>query len=156
MRTLGLDIGSKRIGLAISDEAGSIAFPEGKLDRQGRKQDLEALRAMIVERGVERVVIGLPRHMNGREGKGADAARSLAADLGKLTGLTVDLIDARLTTVEAERILAETGRRGAKRKAVIDAVAASIILRTYLDQQRIAGERLRDRDGTAREVEDER
>jgi putative Holliday junction resolvase len=142
MRTLGLDIGSKRIGLAISDETGSIAFPEGKLERSGRKRDLEALRELIVERGVERVVVGLPRHMDGREGKGADAARALAQDLATLTGLAVDLIDERLTTVEAERILRETGRRGAKRKAVVDAVAASIILRTYLDQQRIAKERL--------------
>jgi putative Holliday junction resolvase len=92
--------------------------------------------------------------MDGREGVGATAARALAADLADLTGLVVDTLDERLTTVEAERILRETGRRGAKRKAVVDAVAASIILSTYLDQQRNARARRGEADPPARE-EDE-
>lgn len=136
MRILGLDIGSKRIGIAISDAEGGIAFPSGKIDRKGRERDLEALRALIEERGVERVVVGLPKHMDGREGVEARAARDFAADLARVTGLPVDTLDERLTTVEAERVLQATGRRGKKKRDVVDSVAASIILGTYLDKLR--------------------
>ena len=135
MRTLGLDIGSKRIGLAISDSEGEFAFPKGKLERKGRKQDLAALRELIEREEVKRVVIGIPIHMNGREGVGAEAARRFAADLGETTGLVVDTIDERLTTVEAERMLQASGHNSRKRKQVVDSVAASIILRTYLDRE---------------------
>jgi putative Holliday junction resolvase len=137
MRILGLDIGSKRIGIAISDAEGGIAFPSGKLDRQGREKDLESLRNLIVERDVERVVVGLPKHMDGREGVEARAARDFAADLARVTQLQVDTLDERLTTVEAERILRESGSRGKKKREVVDSIAASIILRTYLDKLRI-------------------
>jgi putative Holliday junction resolvase len=136
MRILGLDIGSKRIGIAISDAEGSIAFPSGKIDRQGRERDLEALRALAAERGVERVVVGLPKHMDGREGVEAKAARDFAADLARVTGLPVDTLDERLSTVEAERVLRASGRRAKKQREVVDSVAASIILSTYLDKRR--------------------
>jgi putative Holliday junction resolvase len=136
MRILGLDLGSKRIGIAISDAEGSIAFPSGKIDRQGRERDLEALRALAAERGVERVVVGLPKHMDGREGVEAKAARNFAADLARVTGLPVDTLDERLSTVEAERILRASGRRAKKQREVVDSVAASIILSTYLDKRR--------------------
>jgi putative Holliday junction resolvase len=136
MRILGLDIGSKRIGIAISDAEGSIAFPTGKIDRQGRERDLEALRALAAERGVERVVVGLPKHMDGREGVEAKAARDFAADLARVTELPVDTLDERLSTVEAERILRASGRRAKKQREVVDSVAASIILSTYLDKRR--------------------
>ncbi len=133
MRILGLDMGSKRIGLAISDEQETFAFPTGKLERTGRKKDLEALARLIEEREIGSVVIGIPLHMNGRPGKGADAAKSFAKDLAAMTGLRVDTLDERLTTVEAKRALAATGHRAKEQKAVVDSVAASIILSTYLD-----------------------
>ena len=136
MRTLGLDFGTKRIGLAISDSEGEFAFPKGKLDRKGRKQDLAALSELVERNEVERIVIGIPLHMNGREGVGADAARSFASDLGEVTGIHVDTLDERLSTVEAERMLQASGHNARKRKEVVDSVAASIILRTYLDLQR--------------------
>ena len=136
MRVLGLDIGSKRIGIAISDAEGNIAFPAGRIDRQGRQKDLEALRALIRERGVERVVVGLPKHMDGREGVEARAARDFAADLSRVAKLPVDTLDERWTTVEAERVLRESGRRGKKKRDVVDSVAASIILDTYLALRR--------------------
>jgi len=142
MRILGLDIGSKRIGIAISDAEGRIAFPSGKIERQGRERDMEALRTLIVERDVERVVVGLPKHMDGREGVEARAAREFAADLARVAELPVDTLDERWTTVEAERVLRESGRRGKKKRDVIDSVAASIILGTYLDKLR--NERARD------------
>lgn len=136
MKTLGLDMGSKRIGLAISDEEGVFAFPSGKLERLGRKQDLEALVQLIAERGITRAVIGVPLHMNGRPGKGAEAARSFARDLAETSGITVDTLDERLTTVEAQRALTAVGRSAKKQKSVIDSVAAAIILSTYLELQR--------------------
>ncbi len=134
-------MGSKRIGLAISDEQGKFAFPSDKLERVGRQQDLEALSRLIEEREVERVVIGIPLHMSGRPGKGAEAAKSFAQDLAKVTGLRVDTLDERLTSVEAERILRATGRRAKQQKEVVDSVAASIILSTYLELQRNTAER---------------
>ncbi|MFT5441782.1 MAG: putative Holliday junction resolvase [Myxococcota bacterium] len=142
MRILGLDMGTKRIGMAISDEEETFAFPTGKLERVGRKKDLATLAALIEEREVGLVVIGIPLHMNGQRSKGADAAESFAKDLAKLTGLTVDTIDERLTTVEAERALTATGRRSKKKKDVVDSVAASIILSTYLSLKRNSAERV--------------
>ena len=136
MKTLALDMGSKRIGLAISDDEGTFAFPSGKLDRKGRKVDLEALVSLIQEREVSRIVIGIPLHMNGRPGKGAEAAHAFAKDLAAASGIPVDTLDERLTTVEAERALNATGRKAKKQRDVIDSVAASIILSTYLSMQR--------------------
>lgn len=144
MRTLGLDIGSKRIGLAISDETGSFAFPEGKLERKGRAKDLETLRVMVEERGVERIVIGVPIHMDGRKGKGSQAALEFAKDLSAATGIAVDTIDERLTTVEAERVLHASGINSKKQKSKIDSVAASIILSTYLELEKNKAQRAND------------
>lgn len=135
-RILGLDLGSRRIGLALSDEEARIAFPEGTLERRTLEADLTALRRLIDERGVGRIVVGLPRHLNGRIGPEAEAAQAFAARLAAETGLPVDTLDERWTTREAERTLQASGRRGAKRRAVIDAVAASLILDTYLARRR--------------------
>lgn len=135
MRVLGIDLGSRRIGLALSDPDATIAYPLAALERRGTKRDLVALAALIREHAVERVVVGLPIHLNGRHGPEAEAAERFARALGRATELEVDLIDERWTTVEAERALREmglTGKRGHKRKQHVDAVAASILLRTYL------------------------
>lgn len=146
MKTLALDMGSKRIGLAISDDEGTFAFPSGKLERKGRTQDLDALARLIEEKEIKRVVIGVPLHMSGRQSKGADAARAFAKDLETTAGLTVDTLDERLTTVEAERVLTAGGRSAKKQKTVVDSVAASIILSTYLALKQ--GESERDDEGT--------
>jgi len=141
MKILGLDMGSKRIGLAISDENETFAFPTGKLERKGRKPDLDALARMIEERSVGRVVVGVPLHMSGRKSTGAEAARHFAADLAAHTGLPVDTLDERLTTVEAQRTLTASGHSAKDQKKVVDSVAASIILGTYLDLRRNQAER---------------
>ena len=142
MRVLSLDLGHKRIGLAVSDEDASIAFPAGHLDSRGRPADLKAVVELIEERQIGRVVIGLPRHMDGRLGTEAEAAKAFAEALRQASGLPVDLLDERWTSLEAERVLREQAprkKRGAKRKTkkgAVDSVAASIILSTYLDLQR--------------------
>ena len=135
MRVLGIDLGSRRIGLALSDPDATIAYPLQVLACKGQKQDLAALSALVSEHGVGRIVVGLPIHMDGRRGPEAEAAERFAASLRAATGLEVDLIDERWTTVEAERALREMGlggKRGRKRKQHVDAVAASLLLRSYL------------------------
>ncbi len=140
MKILGLDMGSKRIGLAVSDEDETFAFPRGKLERQGRDKDLAALAQLIEEEAIEQIVVGVPLHMSGRQSKGAEAARAFAKALEEHTSLPVETLDERLTTVEAERALQATGRRAKDQKEVVDSVAAAIILSTYLDLRRNRGE----------------
>jgi putative Holliday junction resolvase len=137
LRVLAIDYGEKRLGLAVSDEAGAFAFPAGTLDRRGLARDLAALRELAAERGVERVVVGLPLHLDGRAGKEARAAEAFAAAVAEATGLRVETYDERLTTREAERSLREqglVGRRGRRRREVVDAVAATLLLRAWLER----------------------
>jgi putative Holliday junction resolvase len=130
---LGLDLGARRIGLAVSDEAGQIAFPAGYLDRSSLEADLAALEALVAERAVRRIVVGLPRLLDGRDGTGAAAARRFAAALADRIALPVELEDERLTTAEAERALREApARRRRDRKHLLDAMAATLLLRGYL------------------------
>jgi putative Holliday junction resolvase len=136
MSVLGIDLGSRRIGLAISDPEERVALPAGTLASRGRAADLAALRALVAERGVRQVVVGLPLHMNGRAGPEAEAARAFAAALARETGLPVETLDERWTTVEAERTLRETGRRGRKRtRGAADTLAATLLLRTFLERR---------------------
>ncbi len=134
MTVLGIDFGTRRIGLAVSDPDGKLALPAGTLERRDVARDLEALRQVIEERGVERIVVGLPIHMDGRVGPEAQAARAFAETLGQEVGLPVETFDERWTTQEAERALRETGRRGKKKKGVVDSVAATLLLRAWLEQ----------------------
>ena len=135
---LGLDYGARRIGLAVSDPQGEFAFPAGVLERQGLKKDLEALRAFARERGATRIVMGLPIHMDGHRGPEAEAVRAFSQALAEATGLPVELLDERWTTREAERALRETEPRGRRRRHKLDAAAAAILLRTWLE--RVANE----------------
>lgn len=140
MRVLGVDLGRRRIGLAISDAEASFAFPLDAMESRGTRRDIEAMRVLICEREVEQVVIGLPLHMDGRVGPEAEAARRFAASLREAAGIAVDLIDERWTTAEAERSLVAGGgskksRRRARKSGQRDSMAASIILRTWLERE---------------------
>ncbi|MCU0670389.1 MAG: Holliday junction resolvase RuvX [Myxococcota bacterium] len=140
MRVLGLDLGEKRIGLAVSDEDARIAFPAGVLVRKSERQDFAALRKLVEERDIGRAVVGLPLHMSGRAGPQAEAARAFAATLAEKAGIPVDTLDERWTSVAAERSLRETGRRTIERhgKGVVDEVAATLLLGAYLERLRNA------------------
>lgn len=129
---LGLDLGSKRIGLALSDPEANLAFPAGTLRSTGRRADVAALCELIRERGVSRVVVGHPRHMDGRRGPEAEAAERFADALGQAAEIPVDLLDERWTSVEAERSLREMGHNSRRAREHVDEVAAALILRTYL------------------------
>jgi putative Holliday junction resolvase len=138
---LGLDFGARRIGLAVSNPEATLAFPAGTLERAGLDRDLAALRCLAEERGVARIVVGLPLHMDGRSGAGADAARAFAEALAGATALPVELLDERWTTSQAERDLRGAPRaRRRRRKDIVDSMAATILLRTYLEVGRRHGE----------------
>ena len=136
MRYLCLDLGSKRIGVAVSDQTGLIATPVGAIPVSNRQQALQEVLRYIQKEEAGALVIGLPLHMNGEEGIEANRAREFARQLSKFTDLPIDFMDERLTSVEAERLMQEAGIKREKRRALIDARAAAIILQTYLDSKR--------------------
>ncbi len=136
MRILGLDYGTKTVGVALSDERGVIAEPLLTITRERPtklRKTYAQIEAIITEKEVEKIVIGLPMLLNGDEGERAEATRTFASDLARRTGLPVLFVDERLTTTEAMRILADTGVAGSGRKQYVDKMAAAIILQNYLD-----------------------
>jgi putative holliday junction resolvase len=141
-RVLGIDVGSVRIGLAISDETLTLASPVATIPNQPRTLWTRIEREME-DRQVERIVIGLPRRLDGTEGDSAERARSFAAELGARTTIPIDFWDERFTTTLAERALIESGVRRKRRREVIDSVAAALILQNWLDARRIAASRPR-------------
>ncbi len=132
-RVLALDLGQVRIGLAISDELGITAQPAGFLARAGNRADLEAIARLVEEHGVARVVVGHPLLLSGEEGTRAREARETSERLGKALPVPVELWDERLTTAQAERALIGGGVRRAKRRKVIDSMAAVLILQSWLE-----------------------
>ncbi len=132
-RILGVDYGTVRIGLAVSDPERKFAFPLAVYQRQDEPRDAAHFRALVEEEQVGRLLIGLPLHTNGREGQKAAEARVFAAWLGQTVGLPVVFWDERFTTVEAESALWEAGLSHRRRKERRDAVAAQILLQSYLE-----------------------
>ena len=129
---MGLDLGEKRIGVAVSDAEQTMAFPERVLARRSAKADRQALASLAGELRVERVVIGLPLAMHGVEGPNAERARSFGQYLARAVRLPVEYQDERLTTVEAEERLRMAGVPAAERRQRIDAAAAAVILEDYM------------------------
>lgn len=140
-RRLGVDFGQARVGVALSDPSGVLATPLVTLRRDpSGGTDLDTLAALVAEHEVVEVVVGLPRTLAGRHGPAAQVAAEYARALtGRLgDGVAVRLIDERLTTVSAARMLAERGVRGRKQRAVVDQAAAVEILQGWLDARRVA------------------
>lgn len=134
-RTIGLDVGDKRIGVAVSDPLGWTAQPLTVIHRVGIAKDIAALREATRSIEVERVVAGLPLEMSGNEGVQAARVRRFCQALAEATGLDVVYQDERLTTVESERLLEGAGVRRKQRKGVLDKMAAALILQSWLDGQ---------------------
>ena len=135
---LGIDPGDARIGVASSDPSGFLATP---LETVGRGEgDLDRLEALVREYEAIRVYVGLPRSLSGREGPAAERVRAFAQALAdRIAPVPVRLQDERLTTVSAEVMLRERGRKGQKRRAVVDQAAAVLILQSALDRERASG-----------------
>ncbi len=136
MKLMAVDYGDARTGVAFSDPYGKITGDAFTVAASSMTKASVALAALAEERGAELIVLGLPLNMDGSRGPRSEASEALAAMLRERTGLEVVLWDERLTTVDAHRILSEAGRRGKKRKERIDAVAASLILESYMDGMR--------------------
>jgi putative Holliday junction resolvase len=143
---LGVDYGRARIGLAIADAETGMPRPLVTLDRINRNEDMRRLRELAREHGVRQIVVGLPLRLDGTRGDMAEEATRFAARLHKQLGLPVDMVDERLTSWEAERLLEEQsgralheakahGKAARPARASVDAVAAAVILKEYLDQR---------------------
>ncbi|MGA2749834.1 MAG: Holliday junction resolvase RuvX [Verrucomicrobiota bacterium] len=133
MRYLALDHGTKRVGVAISDETGTIALPLQYIAAEPAAQLLERLKEIVAERQAGEVVVGMPRNMNGTYGPAAEKAREFVTALKQVLTVPVRTWDERLTSAQAGRMLIETGMRRDKRKQRVDQTAAAILLQSYLD-----------------------
>ena len=141
MRVLGLDVGDRRIGLAISDELGLTAQGLSQLERRGRRADMAALQEIVASHEVHCIVVGLPRHLNGTYGSQAEKTERFIQALEETCGIPCVRWDERLTTLQAERLLIAANQRRQKRKTVRDKLAAQLILQNYLDYQRASSAR---------------
>lgn len=137
MIILGVDLGKARTGLAICDKSEVLASPLTVITEHNRDRLVEKIAAAASDSRAELLVVGLPRNMDGTEGESAQNAREIGAMLAEKTALPVEFCDERGTTVTAHGFLNETNVRGKKRKSVVDAVAATIILQNFIDGRRL-------------------
>lgn len=134
---MGLDVGTKRVGVALSDETGTIAQAREVIERRDDAQLLARIKEIISEYAVEEIVIGLPINMNGTYGEAAEKSIDFSEKLKKETSVKIKLWDERLSTREAESVLIEASLTRRKRRKFIDRLAAQIILQGYLDNRKL-------------------
>jgi putative Holliday junction resolvase len=135
-RVVAIDLGSKRIGVAVSDSGRTLASPRPAVQRRDPEADRRALVALVEEVGARAVVVGLPRSLDGSDGPAARAAREEVRALAEAlagTGVAVETADERFTTVTATDRLAEAGKRGKAARAAVDSAAATVLLQAWLD-----------------------
>ena len=137
MRVMAIDYGDAHTGVAISDLTGLLAGYTDTIHTRRQEQVLARLGELIGEYGVTELVLGLPKNMDGSEGPRAEKSRAFREVLAAAFGLPVALWDERRTTIDAHNILAGSGKNAKKRKATVDAVAASLILEGYLTRRRL-------------------
>lgn len=134
-RLLGLDVGTRRIGIAVSDPLGITAQGLETLQRRNKRLDLQALGEIIRKNGIREIVVGLPLKMSGSEGAQAEKMRAFAEDLRERFSLPVHLWDERLTSAEANRLLRETEMSIGKRAKAVDRMAAVLILQSFMESR---------------------
>jgi putative holliday junction resolvase len=134
MRVVALDLGTKRIGVAVSDLSGTIATPRTVIQRSGSKsRDHQVIKVLVEEEEAVLLVVGLPLNMNGSYGPAAKGAVAEAAELASVVGVPVETFDERLTTVSADRALMEANISATNRRKLVDKVAAAVMLQAWLD-----------------------
>ncbi len=138
MLTMGLDVGDRRLGVALSDPEGVLASELTTISSKGEEADLEAILDLARQHGVERIVVGLPLSMDGSIGQQAEKVLAFSRVLTERAHIPVDHWDERLSTVAADRAMMEAGLKLTKRKARRDSLAAAIMLQTYLDRQHLS------------------
>ncbi len=142
MRVLGIDLGTKRIGIAASDRSGTIASPLTVLQRCGSQGgDHRNIAKIVIEEEAVAIVVGLPLNMDGSEGKAAISARAEVERMATVVGVPVYVHDERLTTVAADRVMMEQNMNAQARRKVVDKWAAAVILQAWLDSRESRGER---------------
>jgi len=143
VRVLALDLGARRIGVAVGDDRSGLAFPRAAVVRAGdgraRRADHRRLAAVVADEEADTVVVGLPRSLDGSLGPAARATLAEVDELRTALSVPVEVHDERLTTVAADRALASAGVRGRDRRASIDSAAATILLQSWLDARAAAG-----------------
>lgn len=142
-RVCALDLGAARVGVALSDDLGLMAHPRGVIAARPRPKLLDALRALVQEESVVRIVVGFPLDMRGTEGEAARRAREIAQQIADTTACDVELFDERLTTVQAQRALTASEVRGQKARDRIDEASAVEILQAWLDARAARRKRAR-------------
>jgi putative Holliday junction resolvase len=135
MKILAIDVGQKNLGFAVSDDGGTIALPLMTVRRESLDKDIDRVRKIVEERRVGEIVVGLPRNMDGTEGKQAQKVAKFVKSLRKKIDLAVHFWDERLTTMAANKVLIEGRVRRQRRKLVVDKLAAVLILQGYLDSK---------------------
>lgn len=136
IRALGVDLGTRRIGIAVSDLSGTIASPLCVLPRsRSRRHDLDTIARIARDEEAEVIVVGLPLNMDGSHGPAARSAADEARRLATVVGVPVELHDERLTTVTADRSMLEAGLDAVERRRVVDKVAAAVMLQSWLDSR---------------------
>jgi len=138
-RVIGIDLGTKRIGVAVTDALGVAAHPHTTIARHGGRRDLDAIAAVVRETGAERVVLGLPLSPEGEVGRAAKSAQTFAERLRAALSVPVELIDESFSTVEAQDVLLAADVSRARRREVVDKLAAAVILRRWLDARGAGG-----------------
>lgn len=133
---LGVDYGDKRTGLAECDISGLIAGGIGTISEGGMRKTAIRVAKEAADRSCKKIIVGLPKNMDGTEGERAEVIRAFVAILGEYTDIPVDYYDERMTTMVAYRFLGETGTYGKKRKDAVDTLSAQIILQNYIDRER--------------------
>ena len=141
MRVMALDVGDKRIGVAVSDSTGLVPTPLTTIGTKSESEDIEAVLLLADEHAVEEIVVGLPLSLSGQRGPQARKVARFAESLSGRAAVPVTMLDERYSTAEAERLLREAGVQPARERARTDAAAAAVILRAYLDSRRAAAER---------------
>ena len=140
MRVMAIDYGDAHTGVAISDPTGFLVGSTATINSWRQEVVVDQLARMIEQHRPDEVVLGFPKNMDGTDGRKADLYRELAAALEETTGMQVILWDERRTTIDAHQILFNQGKDGRKRKKIVDAMAASLILENYLDYKRMKRE----------------
>ena len=134
-RVVAVDLGTRRIGVAVTDGLGLTAQPHATIARHGGQRDLDAIASVVRQFDAERLVLGLPLGPDGEVGRPARSVRAFAERLRAVLSVPVELIDESFTTVEAEDVLLQANLSRARRKEVVDRVAAAVILRRWLDAE---------------------
>ena len=136
MRVIALDVGDRRIGIALSDPTGLLASPVSTITRKGHDMDVDEVLALAAQNDVAEIIVGMPVSLSGRKGAQAARTTAFAEGLRRQTDLPVVFVDERYSTVQAERSLRELGVQPSRDRARVDAAAAAVILQSYLDSKR--------------------